>query len=313
MVVLKVENIIKNDDKFPVTTLCLCQAYSRQPTKTGGSFIGGTLSFSDGTLSFKSWSSTRAYESLLGTDLSGKIVEVTAEVNVYQGSKSLIVQAIKEVDSDTLDSVGLKISDFMCSKYNQGAYWDAFLTLLKKNLSEKAWSVLNTIIGDENIKERFCNEFAALFYHDNCMGGLLAHTLKVTQMASLVKRYPNIAKKVSTDLLYFGCAIHDIGKIREYSNGAISKEGIWISHNVSGILVLEKYSDLIKSNLGEDFYIGLCSVISGHHGEAGEPPRTVAAYVVHLLDHLESRLTSLDEMLATSEDGRIVYEGFKLS
>lgn len=294
-----------------VNTVCLCTTYSKQPTKNGGSFMGGNLSFKDGQVGFKAWGNSRAFNTLDETLLAGKVVEITAEVNVYQGVKSLVVSAIREVPQSELDSVGLTASDFMYSKYNIEAFYDAYMAFLKKNLSEKAFGVFNTIMAD--VKERFCMEYAASFYHDSCKGGLLAHSLKVVQMASSIKRYPNILKHVSPDLLYFGSAVHDIGKIREYANGAMSKEGLKLSHNVSGVLMMDKYHDLIVGELGEDFFTGVCSIISGHHGEVGEPPRTVAAYVVHLLDLIESRLAGLDDMLSKSEDGRVVCDGFKLS
>ena len=54
----------------------------------------------------------------------------------------------------------------------------------------------------------------------------------------------------------------------------------------------------------------ILSIVSCHHGEYGEPPRTVAAYVVHLLDKLESGLTGLSDKLEQSEGERISYDSF---
>ena len=78
-----------------------------------------------------------------------------------------------------------------------------------------------------------------------------------------------------------------------------------------GIYMLEKHREEIINLKGEDFYYSLISIISQHHGEYGEAPRTVAAYVIHQLDCLDSTLTLLDEV--SMADGQISFNSMKLS
>ena len=57
----------------------------------------------------------------------------------------------------------------------------------------------------------------------------------------------------------------------------------------------------------------MCSIVEQHHGEFEESPRTIEAYVIHLIDKFESDLQYLDQTLDGFEKGnQIVAESFKL-
>lgn len=312
MTVLKLEDIMALEDGHYIHTLCLLMNYQVQPTKNGGRYIAGSLSFRDGVVQFKAWGNSSAF-SKLSEDPALSLAYIEASVNVYNGQKSLVVTNVED-GSVYAEEAGLQKTDFMQSKYNVDSCYSMFVELLKKNLSPEAFEVVNHILfSNEVFKSRFINEYAALSRHDACVGGLLAHSLKVTQIASIMKKYRSISEHISKDLLYVGCAIHDIGKIVEYSLGTMSAEGYMASHNSWGIELLASHREYIVEKMGVSFYNGLISIINGHHGDFGEPPRSVAAYVVHLLDNIESTLTGLDEALSKSSDGRVVFNDYKLS
>lgn len=311
--ILKKEDFDSKDNMCNMEGMCLVQAYSKQPTKNGGSFIGGTLSVPDGVISFKSWSNSAAFTAFAESDLKGKVVLVRGSVNVYNGMKSMIVDSAALVADSILSEAGITADDFLFSKYNIDSYYNKFVSVMEKNLSENAFKVFSTIM--ETYGDRFKNEYAAIFYHDACRGGLLAHSLKVCQIASIASLYPSVLDWVGKDLLYLGCALHDIGKILEYNMGDISEEGKVLSHLVSGALIIANdFGDLISDTMGSKFLYELLSVVSCHHGEAGEPPRTVAAYVVHLMDKMDSTMTGLNTLLADAKKGDVQqFDGFKLS
>ena len=183
---------------------------------------------------------------------------------------------------------------------------------LTEAVRRKPYSV---VLFDEIIKpveDSFKNEFAAVSHHDACRSGLLAHTTKVVRMASMIKQYPEILKRVSSDLLFIGCALHDIGKVFEYNNGAISNLGKSLSHHTFGVIILLDNKELICSSMGESFFYSLLAVVEQHHGEYAEHPRTVASYVIYQLDNLDSRLTSLNSLLAESDGDVVQYDGYKM-
>ena len=311
MKVLSLKEISEKPNRFGVCGLCMVQSYNKLPTKNGGSYVGGTLSTGEGTIEFKSWGNTSAYNAFVENDLSGKVVDVEAEVNEYNGVKSVIVGSIIDIyDGKSLARLGLKTEDFMCSRYNVKEYWNAFLELVKKKVSASAYDAFLAIL--EGKEDRFKSEFASTAHHDNCRGGLLAHSFKTVSMASIVRLYPELEKRVGADLLYLGCALHDIGKIMEYENGAVTYLGKTVSHTVYGVVMLEGKRDEIVRLMGEDFYLDLLSVVSCHHGEYGERPRTVASYIIHKLDLIESMFTSLQEVIGSSDGDVVAFDGFKL-
>ena len=290
----------------------LISGYQLNPQKNGGFYISGTLQ-AMGTIPFKVWSSTvgdSLYAKMSGGEslFKGSICYVEGKVDRYGGNFSLVLNEGRVIDGE---DVGLKESDFLEDVYDVGAFWQSLMGVLKKNCSEKAVTMFERVISE--VKERFMTEFAAVWHHDNCKAGLLAHTTKVVRMASLIRMYPEITKKISPDVLFIGCALHDIGKVYEYGLGAVTDEGKVLSHHTFGVLFCASHKKDIVEALGRDGYRLLLSIIEQHHGEYGERPRTVAAYIVYRLDLLESVLTSVNTLLKDSPDGNIQYDGYKLS
>ena len=110
-----------------------------------------------------------------------------------------------------------------------------------------------------------------------------------------MKLYPNIVQVVDNDLFALGSAIHDIGKIYEYTNGIIQGSGLIVSHHTFGVELLTKHKEFIISKKGEEFYYRLLAIIEQHHGEFEETPRAVEAFLIHMVDYLESSFQAIDE------------------
>ena len=313
--VLKKEELLKLYDGSRINGYVLLRGFTKQPTKNGGEYIAGSLE-AQGTIQFKSWGNSEAFSTLehSRSDFENKICHVRADVNIYNGMFSLIIQEISLADMDILKGEGVQESDFISSPYNVDVFWKEFENTFKKNTSESVHELFDEIFSGA-VKSAFLTEFAAISHHDNCRTGLLAHSTKVVKIATIIKMYPNILKRVGKDLLFLGAAVHDLGKVMEYNNGTISNNGKMISHTVSGVILLEEnYKELIVKKMGTEFYMRLVSIVSCHHGEYGEPPRTVEAYVLHIIDTVEAQLTSINQMLeGVSIDQQIVMEGMKLS
>lgn len=303
------EDIMSKLDRERISGYVLVGTYSEQPTKTGKSYMNGTLNCL-GEVQFKAWQGN-CFDKLKEIDYTGKICNINAEVNEWGGTKSLVLNSISIVPEETLKAEGISESDFLSTKYDIESTWKTYINTVKKHVSEDAFKVFELLL--EDVQDRFKSEFAASFHHDNCKGGLLAHSLKVTKISSVVSMYPAILKRVSSDLLYVGSALHDLGKIIEYNNGVVSSMGRVLSHNTLGVLMLGEHKEDIISLKGEDFYYQLISIIAQHHGEYGEPPRTVVAWVIHQCDLLDSSLTSLNTLLEESDDAQqVIFDSYKL-
>lgn len=306
MDILQKDAILKKSDGERVTGYAYIRSYQKQPTKNGGFFMAGSMDIK-GDIQFKSWSSSSAFATLTDTDLRGKICSIDAKVNEYGGSISLLIDDISVCGNDNL-----KPSMFFADKYNAEVYYKNLIQTLNKYVSKEGMEVFKEVMGG-GVIDRFVEEFAAVGHHDNCKSGLLAHTTKVVKAATIIRMYPEIVNRVSMDTLFIGCALHDIGKILEYSNGSVSEEGKYLPHLVSGAILVAEHKDKIVELKGIEFYNSLLSIISQHHGEFGEPPRTVAAYVISKLDALESQLTALNTKLEILDAGdQLVVESYKL-
>lgn len=141
---------------------------------------------------------------------------------------------------------------------------------------------------------------AAKAMHHNYMGGLLVHTLECIELAECVM--DTVYQKINRDNAITACALHDIGKIFEYTidteNGIIDynhdfqKE--WLSHSqyAFSLCMIKGFKEVAK-------------MIAAHHGRADwgaiidldtkdlEP----YVYFVHHIDDLSAKFGKISARL----------------
>lgn len=310
--ILEAQSLTGKPDNTPVAGLFIVKDYQKRETRNGSYYIEGTLE-AKGVINFKAWGNSDAFVSLDGADYRGQVCYGGCSVNLYGGSLSLIMNSVKAV---SLEGTDISESSFYTSKYDGDKYFSGIVTLLKKNLADPSTlEVFKLLFSDPDILERFRVEFAAKNFHDNCKSGLVAHTYKVLYISKVLKLYPEILKtEGSLDLILLGCAIHDIGKVFEYTNGSILGVGKIVSHHTFGVEILLKHKQEIVDLKGEEFFYRLCAIVEQHHGEYEEEPRTIEAYIIHLIDKFESSLQLLDQKLEgfDKNSSQVQINNFKL-
>ncbi len=229
------------------------------------------------------------------------VYEAEVEGSEFNGQTYLTVYKIEKALDPSLSK-----RDFLKSvdkKYIMELWADTKQRLKAVGATDTCWALVDQIINDPSIKGRFMTEGAAITHHDNLIGGLAHHTLKMLKILSAVIEN-NEYLRDHVDLLTLGIFVHDIGKVFEYHE--LEMGPYWYaSHRVQGIEYLAKFKDDIISAYNEPFYRQIQSIISGHHGEFGDRPTTVAAGIVHYIDTLESQVTELVALEKKSADGRI--------
>lgn len=303
-VILTRESVMALSNNTKVEGLVFVRSYVEKPTQNNNSTYYMGTAEGLGQIQFKVWQG-EAFDEMKTNDYSNKVCHIFAKVNDYNGVKSLVVDKIEPYAGDDLSML-----DFLEKKYDTATLWTSLNTRLKTDCSPEAVEIFNMIM--EPIKDRFEVEFAAVNHHDNCVSGLLAHTSKVAKIAQIIKFYPVLLESVTIDALMVGCAIHDIGKVLEYNNGSISNTGKILNHLSLGLGLVMPFKDKIVELKGELFYDTLLSVIQQHHGEYGEHPKTLAAYLVHLFDCLESKLTDTSESIQNALTDTVKCEDFYL-
>ena len=303
---LNKEEILQQADGELVKGISILSSYAVQTAKNGKNYFNGTLK-AQGNLEFKIWGG-QLYDQLDSEDYKGIPVYIEAEVNVWNDTKSLILKKVVAVD---VNDLGIDITPLDPTKYDIASNEKEFYALLKEELSLNGFELFKKIYN--RIRKEFRSEYAAVKIHDAYRGGLLDHTLKMLKVLSFIwNTYPNIRENMNKDLVFIGLAVHDMGKIVEYSNGTRT-EIAFATHNFLGQEILFEFKkDIVEGfeapvkgsdepilvePFGSDFYYRLQAIIQQHHGEFGEPCHTTESYLVHLVDMFESRVEIFEESL----------------
>ncbi len=152
--------------------------------------------------------------------------------------------------------------------------------------------LLHLIFSDPEIRKRFGDAPGGKLWHHNYLGGLLEHTLSVTDTAERVGQlYPG----VNRDLIITAGLLHDIGKIHSYTYKTFidfTDEGRLVGHIVIGAQMV---SDKIKEikDFPEELKTELLHLILSHQGklEQASPvvPMTLEGLILYYADELDSK------------------------
>ncbi|MBO4902963.1 MAG: HD domain-containing protein [Lachnospiraceae bacterium] len=214
----------------------------------------------------------------------------------------------------------LQVSVQRARKCREGEYDPAdYLPMTSKNIDDMFNQILQYISGirspylkqllesffvaDAGFIVAFRKGSAAKSVHHGFVGGLLEHTLSVTNMCNYIAdAYP----AVNRDLLMSAAMLHDIGKVKELScfpENDYTDDGQLLGHIVMGSeMVSEKIAGIpgFPAKLASE--IKHC--ILAHHGEFefGSPkkPALIEAIALHFADNLDAKMETMTELLASA-------------
>lgn len=229
---------------------------------------------------------------------------VNAAVNVYQGAKQLNVKRTRlchEGEYEPKDYLPVSERDIDEMWGELIKYVDSVKNPYLKKLLESFF------VEDNDFIKNFKNSSAAKAVHHGFIGGLLEHTLSVTNMCNYyAKAYPMLHR----DLLISVAMLHDIGKIKELSAFPLNDytdDGQLLGHIVMGAhMVMDKMEAI------PDFPNKLASEVAhcilAHHGEFeyGSPkkPAIMEAVALHFADNTDAKMETMKELFqSTNESG----------
>jgi 3'-5' exoribonuclease len=160
------------------------------------------------------------------------------------------------------------------------------------------------ILSDTQLMDRFKAAPAAKSMHHAYLGGLLEHTVSVTELvAHITAFYPDLNR----DLLVVGAILHDIGKVDEFVYDLsidYSDSGRLLGHMVLGVQILDEKIRSLRTFPAEEAIL-LSHLILSHHGEMGlgavRLPMTREALVLHFADDLDAKMNSVTRILSDSK------------
>ncbi|GAK11280.1 LOW QUALITY PROTEIN: 3'-to-5' exoribonuclease [Geomicrobium sp. JCM 19039] len=154
-------------------------------------------------------------------------------------------------------------------------------------------------------QEEYMVSPAATRNHHEFMSGLAYHVVSMLELGkAIAKQYPSL----STDLLYSGIILHDLGKVRELS-GPIDTEYTTEGKLIGHISIIAAEIRQAANELGIDGeeVMLLEHIVLSHHGkgEWGSPkaPLVREAEVIHYIDNIDAKMNMMDRALAKTEPG----------
>jgi 3'-5' exoribonuclease len=155
-------------------------------------------------------------------------------------------------------------------------------------------------VEDKDFVSKFCSSSAAKMIHHGFVGGLLEHTLGVTNLCYYYcKAYPTLKR----DLLIPAAMLHDIGKTRELSafpKNDYTEEGQFIGHIVIGVEMIDDKMREIP-DFPPILATELRHCILSHHGELdyGSPkvPAIMEAAALNFADNTDARMEIFKELI----------------
>ena len=259
-------------------------------TKTGSPYLYGKVALPEGVqLPFKSWGISLDSFPYKSADC----LEVDGVISQYAGSDQLVIEEVK--------GGSLLPTSAFYKRNPKKQDWSEYFDGVVNTLPTPHRTLMKIIYANPNVKS-FRDEWAAATHHDAIDGGLMWHSFKVAYyMDRLFKLNPGLSEKVDRDMMIMGALLHDLGKVWEYKNGIPVVEGLAISHRV---LLIEWLTDNYRLDFitlfgggeeGERKWYRLLGMISQHHGEFEERPRTIEGMMLHLCDNFEAQTTALVE------------------
>lgn len=157
-------------------------------------------------------------------------------------------------------------------------------------------------------EDKFKRWTAAKSVYHNYLNGLLYH---ICRRIANVKNLSSVYA-LNKDLLMSAAILHDIGKLRELKmdelgSAEYTMEGNLYGHLYLGTIMIKEACNVCMVNENSQNIQLLIHMILSHHGKmeygAVKTPATREAYVLHILDELDSKLWIYEDVMKNTEPG----------
>lgn len=270
---------------------------SKRSKRDGGAFLSLELMDKTGRIPAKIWDNAERYFS---TIQEGEIYRINGIVNEYMNRKEIKVDGLRAVSSSDRD---FDRNDFIEKPaFDTEKLFRDMIETIKSNLTSPYLLRLAELFSAQ-YGETFRVHYGAQKIHHAYVGGLLEHTHSMVKLAVHCAQHYSLDK----ELLLMGVLFHDIGKMFEFNvSPAVSTtmEGGLLGHIAVGNAKFLELAGKVPGFPGE-LSCKIQHLIISHHGqkEFGSPevPKIPEAYVLHILDMLDSRLKIFEDVAANTE------------
>lgn len=290
---LLIKDLRENDEASSYSVVQKKQSRSK---RNGEPYLRLVLGDKSGKVEARIWNNVDEVE---GQFEEGDFVRYTGRVELYNGSKQVILNKVEKVEKDLI-SKEMDLGEFFpASRFNLDEMWKDVQKIVQSETKRpEVRQLLRKIL--RTYEEEIKSFPAGVEIHHDYRGGYLEHIHSILQNCIFfANRYPSLDR----DLLICGALLHDIGKIRELSgpsNPSYTTVGRLIGHIVLGRdILLEEARDI--PGFPPQLLMLLEHMILSHQGqlEWGSPkrPKIPEALVLHYLDDLDAKLNRFFSIL----------------
>jgi len=295
-------NEIKENDQ--VDSVFLVKEKSSGLTKTGNNYLKLKLGDRSGEMEGRIWTSVEMLSKGFEKD---DFVHVKGKAVSFQEHLQLNITHTEKMEEGEVPYADF----FPVAEKDIENMFQSLIEIIKQVKNPHLNQLLNLFFEDDSFIKRFKMAPASKWLHHTYLGGLLEHTLSLTQ---LVLKIVNHYEGLNLDLLFTASILHDLGKIDELSyhrSFDYSDEGRLLGHIVLGIERVEERIGQLP-DFPKDLSILLKHLLLSHHGQYswGSPkrPMTLEAVILHYLDDMDAKINGIQQFLKTQ-----VREGSKWS
>ncbi|MDO4519638.1 MAG: HD domain-containing protein [Eubacteriales bacterium] len=281
-----------------VNGIYLCKQRNAAMTKNGKAYDNVILQDKTGVLDGKIWDPNSQgiaeFDALDYVDIVGDVVS-------FAGALQLNIKRARKAFEDEYDP-----ADYLpVSENSTDDMYGQVLTYVDSVSNPFLSALLQKVFKeDEEFKKSFSEHSAAKTVHHGFIGGLIEHTLSVTNLCNFMANAYSILNR---DLLITAALLHDMGKVRELSafpQNDYTDEGQLLGHIVIGAQIIHDFAREIP-DFPKELENQLVHCILAHHGELefGSPkkPALAEAIALSLADSMDAKMETVTEAFASNK------------
>ncbi len=199
---------------------------------------------------------------------AGDAVAVRGKVERFRGELVAELAEVRRLAPGSYDP-----AEFLPAAYRSVEELEGFLEHLAGEVHDAGLTAtVRRAVFTEPVWTEFRRAPATRSSHHAYLGGLIEHTVAV---ATLVAETCQLHPRLDSDLLMAAAILHDVGKVREFTYGAVigfSEEGRQLGHLAIGAEIV----GAAARDLPAERRLALLGCVLQHHGPESGPGRTAA-------------------------------------
>lgn len=239
-----------------------CTRKDRLMSRAGTPYLAVELRDRTGAIEARAF---RDADLLAGRFERGELVRVAGRVERFRDALQVELRAIARAEDGEVDAAA-----FLPSAYRDLDELDGFLEHFVREVHDAGLrALLEELLADEVLHAEWRRAPCTRSGHHSYLGGLLEHTVAVTQLAAETCA---LHVRLDSDLLLTAAIVHDLGKTREFTFGAefgLSAEGRLLGHVEIGMEIVAARAGALPA----ERRLALLHCVLCHHGPDAAPGR----------------------------------------